>query len=532
MGRLVQMCGCLMCFVMFVSGALASEERTLQLQEITEEAVTFQADTGHDGSGQFTFWFPAGADELVLPISAGVVIDTSRSDSMKWLRKGSPWSLLELPIMGLRYGDQMVIVIAPWPHYAELITEDRIGIRFSLPPGRPEAAPIAIVAMRRATKDPLEVARQFRQWRENSPTTGVIPRPRSIHKKISDLPTAELLLGAPHIYLRGPALFSRHDIRENKWQQFARALALAAPGSFGSKLTDVFSDEQRSALKELDSTELPTNFLTNSLAYAIDEALSQRELLGLSAETSSQEIINHNKQALASAYAEYVNPPETWGDGISIPLLEALHEAGIDRAVLVLSDLYGRSVRPDVAAYAKRLGYLFGPYDSYHSIHPPDAKPDETWETAQFDLAGYETGRVINADGSGHHGFMGRGFHFSPQAAWPYMQNRIGGMLNQAPYSTWFIDCDATGECFDDYSPEHPATKVQDTMLRRERLAWLESSRRMVVGSEGGSVLFADVIHFGHGVHTPYIFHLDPAFRDRTSPYFIGSYCAGRYSRI
>jgi hypothetical protein len=46
----------------------------------------------------------------------------------------------------------------------------------------------------------------------------------------------------------------------------------------------------------------------------------------------------------------------------------------------------------------------------------------------------------------------------------------------------------------------------------------------MVVGSEGGSVLFADVIHFGHGVHTPFIGHLDPSFSDPQSPHFLGRY--------
>ncbi len=44
----------------------------------------------------------------------------------------------------------------------------------------------------------------------------------------------------------------------------------------------------------------------------------------------------------------------------------------------------------------------------------------------------------------------------------------------------------------------------------------------MVVGSEGGSILFADVIDFGHGVHTPYIGHLDPAFTNPASPSFLG----------
>ena len=44
----------------------------------------------------------------------------------------------------------------------------------------------------------------------------------------------------------------------------------------------------------------------------------------------------------------------------------------------------------------------------------------------------------------------------------------------------------------------------------------------MVVGSEGGAVLFADVIHCGHGVHTPYIGHLAAGFKDKNSPHYLG----------
>lgn len=60
--------------------------------------------------------------------------------------------------------------------------------------------------------------------------------------------------------------------------------------------------------------------------------------------------------------------------------------------------------------------------------------------------------------------------------------------------------------------------------LRRDRLRWLESDHAMVVGSEGGSALFADVIHYGHGVHTPYIGHLDKRFRDPESPLPVAEY--------
>ena len=370
--------------------------------------------------------------------------------------------------------------------------------------------------------DALEVARGFREWRRTAGDTGAIPRPRSLTQKITDLEKVNRLLGAPHFYLWGPALFSRHDIPRNKWVPFARALRNAPPESLGGKLVTSFPKDQRSALEELAAAEWPMDYLTVGLAGAIDTALAGRDLLGQNPEVPAAEVIRRNQKALADAFGSFLNPPESWGDGMSMSLLNSLHEAGIDQALLVLSDLYGRSFRPEVVAQAEKLGYLLGPYDSYHSVHSPTAGPNDTWETAQFDRAAYEQGRVINADGSGHGGFKNRGYHFSPKAAWPYVQERVGRIVRQAPYSAWFIDCDATAECFDDFSPEHPATRIEDTKLRRQRLAWLESQHRMVVGSEGGSVLFADVIHFGHGVHTPYIGHLDPSFRDTQSPHYLG----------
>ena len=53
-------------------------------------------------------------------------------------------------------------------------------------------------------------------------------------------------------------------------------------------------------------------------------------------------------------------------------MLDALHNAGIELALLVLSDLYDRSVLLDLAAHAEQLGYLLGPYDSYHFVHSPN----------------------------------------------------------------------------------------------------------------------------------------------------------------
>ncbi|MBP7948796.1 MAG: hypothetical protein KA004_04005 [Verrucomicrobiales bacterium] len=503
------------------SVATPAEERTLRRDEISAIRTAFRAGIGE--AGHFTWWLPDGADAQVLPISAGIVVDASRADLMQMLRTGSPWSLAELPVLGMRFGEEQIVVIVPWPQYAELIVTDRLGIRFSAPKGRERAAPAEIVAQRRPA-DPLEVARCFREWRATATATGAIPRPRPLLRKMAELPKGDRLLGAPHIYLWGPTLFSRHDVPGTKWGAFAKALRDAPGESFGGTLVKSFSEEQRGGLRQLAAAEWPADYLTVGVAGAIDAALSRREMLRQDAAASDAEVIRRNRKALTEAFAEFVRPPESWGDGLSLPLLEALWQAGVERALLILSDLHGRAVRPEVVARAEALGYLLGPYDSYHSVHSPDAAPDETWETAQFGRTAYETGRIIRADGSGDAGFKNRGYHFSPKAAWPYVQERVNHITRQAPCTAWFIDCDATAECFDDFSAGHPATRVDDTTMRRQRLAWLESQHGLVVGSEGGSVLFADVIHFGHGVHTPYLGHLSPSFRDPKSPSFLGRY--------
>ncbi len=459
-----------------------------------------------DRDGRASFVLPANAEAFVMPFSAGIHIEAADDAGMAWLRKGSPWELLELPLFGARYGDQTLAVILPWPHYARLTIDDRVRVTFTMPQGRHDAAPCEVVAGWTADDDILAIARVFRRWRHAGQGLGVIPRPVRLTDKVSQRPGVARLLGAAHFYLWGNARFSHHDVANNRWGAFAKALGSAETGPIAD-LVGALDAEAREALRQLAAAEWPELWLKRQVASAIDSAFQRSpELAG----------------PLAEADLPGLRPKASWGDGASLPMLEALTSAGIDRAVLLTCDLYRDAVRADVVTRANTLGFVFGPYDSYHSVHSPDAAPDSTWETAQFDAEAYLRGRVINADGSGHAGFKGRGFHFAPASAWPYMQERVGSMRAEAPFSTWFIDCDATGQCFDDYSVDHPATRMDDMQQRRERLRWLTKTHQLVVGSEGGSVLFADVIDYGHGVDTPYIGHLDPALRDRSSAHFLG----------
>lgn len=89
----------------------------------------------------------------------------------------------------------------------------------------------------------------------------------------------------------------------------------------------------------------------------------------------------------------------------------------------------------------------------------PDISAQERWLLA--DEAAFRDGRIIKPAAEPQGGFNGRGFHFSPAAAWPYVQKRVGTVLAKNPYSAWFVDCDATAECFDDLSPLHPATRCK-----------------------------------------------------------------------
>ena len=260
-----------------------SAERTLTLAEITNKPATFRAEVG--SSGQFTWWLPAGAQQYILPISAGIVVDPARPELMRFLQKDSPWSLVELPALGLQYGNQLLVVIVPWPHYAELIVTNRLGIRFSLPKNRHDAAPAEIVALL-CPPDPLEVAHAFREWRRTAAKTDAIPKPRPLTQKIADLEKANRLLGAPHFYLWGAALFSHHDIPHDQWVPFAKALSAAPPDTLGATLLKSFSKDQRDALREQAAAQWPMDYLTVGVAKAIDAALSKRQLLALGPEVS------------------------------------------------------------------------------------------------------------------------------------------------------------------------------------------------------------------------------------------------------
>jgi len=214
-----------------------------------------------------------------------------------------------------------------------------------------------------------------------------------------------------------------------------------------------------------------------------------------------------------------------WSDGISVEMMDRFAGIGCQRLWLGLSSLRSGMQHPDTIRRAKDLGYLIGTYDAYHGIHDPDST--DASDTVCFDRHLYETGPILTADGSKIPGYLGRGYQLSPIAAWPYVKERVTRLMAEhpEPFNSWFIDCDAYGEVFDDYSELHPATQQDDVQARLHRMAWIRDTYGLVIGSEVGVAYSAPVIHFAHGMMTPVFGWGDPDLQeDESSQYYLGNW--------
>ena len=450
---------------------------------------------------------------------------------------------LSMPFWGLDLGDRTLTYILTNPFNNRILfnkteastlgmqvshtftpnwKEKRYGVRLSL-----------------GAASPVEPAKQYRRWLQQN---GEFV---SFAEKIKQTPAAEKLLGAAHAYLWGGKMLSRYDVTD--WKAFATKLSRGSnektAEAIESRIFSRLNTETQNAIQEIAQSDYSSNYVQRVVSRAISRQLEKPNFYNLSAwigislmpeaeqlgsrevsTLSSPELYRRNCLLLYAAFPHTLRPPNEWGDGLSVKLLERFAKNGLDRLWLGADSWQDGFRHPAAVAKAKELGYLIGPYDSYHSIHHPNEK--DTWETAQFDLSLYESGGIVNADGTKSGGFKKKGYHLSPLVTQPYVEDRVNGILTQMPtdFNSWFIDCDAYGELFDDYSPSHPATQLDDMNARLARMAWIRDTHNMVIGSEGGSAYAAGTIHFAHGMMSPVIGWGDPDMKDKASPYYIGGY--------
>ena len=519
--------------------------------ELIGDSLTFELiqDTPTDDTQSLTWPVIENTDAIhgyILPFFEGSYVpkdDTTWQDFLRELGPINTTAGLSMPFWGLDLGKRTLTYILTNPFNNQILfsktAADDLGMQVShtFTPNWEQKTYGMRISLGAAS--PVAPAKEYREWlQQNGEFVSFV-------EKVKKTPEVEKLLGAAHVYLWGGNLLSQYDVTD--WKTFATKLSRGGDEWTAKAVEEhIFSrlnTEAQTAVQNIAQSVHPSNSILRVVSRAISKQLEKPGFykpyawtgISFSSETekllsrklstlSLPELYRRNCLLLHAAFPNTLRHPDEWGDGLSVKLLERFSRNGLDRLWLGADSWQDGFRHPAAVAKAKKLGYLVGPYDSYHSIHHPTEK--NTWETAQFDLFLYESGAIVNIDGTKNRGFKQKGYHLSPLVAQPYVESRVNGIVAQMPtdFNSWFIDCDAYGELFDDYSPSHPATQLDDMKARLARIAWIRDTHDMVVGSEGGAAYAAATLHFAHGMMTPVIGWGNPDMKDKNSPYYIGGY--------
>ncbi|KEK24160.1 glycoside hydrolase [Bacillus gaemokensis] len=362
---------------------------------------------------------------------------------------------------------------------------------------------------------------------------------KTLQEKAKQNKKIEKLYGSAHFYFWNQNALSQSNVN---WPKLREKMNSPLFGWI-KELIQKYSKEpgELSVLEQVNKQDFIDKYQKNVVLRYINEALAMKEFYKedifpeIDGEASAllkkgvdhlteTELYNFNKYVLKSALGDAVDDIDKWGSADGTNILKEMKEADINHAWIGLPNWEQGFMQPEFVKQAEKMGYLVGPYDSYHSIHE---KGDKNWNTASFkDPSLFENATVAKKNGEKIQGFLGRGRKLNPTLSMPSVKERVSGILNNGiPFNSWFIDCDATGEIYDDYSAEHITTQEQDLKARLARMDYIAKEKGMVVGSEGGNDFASQVIAFAHGIETPVIKWDDEDMRkNKTSPYYVGGY--------
>jgi hypothetical protein len=480
-------------------GAVAVSVSVKPSVKNAQASVRFEA----DGASRFTWPFYGTPDESVsyiLPKAEGLLMEPRDAiwRTVAWPRELDTLETFSLPLWGVMGKGWTITYLMTNPFDNTMSFRDTerglswsVAHEFNRLWRKKEFGYDIIVG----PESPVEPARQFRRRLMEA---GQFV---SMKHKISRTPEADKLPGAAHVYLWTLGVLGRDDVKD--WKALARTLA-ASNDPF------VIAIRQRiggsAELKQIAETGKPGAWQKREILAVLGQAIREPA----------------DRRRVFAAFPGAFAPVEQWGDGVSAKQFDRFRSKGLDRLWLGISSLDQVQGQADAVEAARNRGYLIGPYDSYDSIHAPGTK--DTWETAQFDAELYEKGSIAGPDGSKPFGFQKKGHWLSSIAARPYVERRVGRTFADFPFNSFFMDCDATGDMRDNYAPAFLATKADDMRERLSRMQWVVDRYKTPIGSEDGWWFAAPVIHFAHGMMTPYFGWGDARLQNKSSPYYLGGY--------
>lgn len=518
-----------------ISWSYPKEQIRVQLG-LKEEYLEVQITSEREEENSFV-WPSISARQYYLPLGEGKRVP---ADDAAWIhyldqKEMSVIEQFSMPFWIASTEDHCVLFIMETPYRALMNFSARPSLSFAVSQEFPEIDENKTVSYRIyvTDKDPVSGAKIYRNYvKEKGQFV-------TLAQKAEQNPNIEKLYGAPFLYLWGEFVISSDDVNWKEFRRFVDSPIMEYCRSFAADMEN--GEEFEQALAELENQDYVTINQKNVICSYLSQVMRQadfwnpevftestqqmKEILqnGYDSLTEPQKLRLH-KHALSANLPGVFHDAESWMDGSTLGLLKGLKEAGIDRAWIGLNSWEQAYAKPELVAQAADVGYLIASYDSYHSIHAPGK---EQWITASFeDQTLYENATVTDRNGEKERGFQNVGRKLNPTLSMPSVKARMEGILsNNLLFNSWFIDCDATGEIYDDYTPGHITTKEQDLAARLERMAYIRDQYQLVVGSEGGNDFAAPTIAFAHGIELKSFSWMDADMKsNRDSEYFIGKY--------
>ncbi|MGM0213815.1 glycoside hydrolase [Enterococcus sp. AZ109] len=384
--------------------------------------------------------------------------------------------------------------------------------------------------------DPVAVAKLYQKNRiENKQFT-------SLADKAKTTPEVNKLIGAPHIYFWQSRILTTDDVKWQKLQKEDHQKLYQHVGDLLERYSEDGRTEFDNAIAALNNGEAykyekntVLTGLNTVLAYPdfydteVLPALNQKDqeyLEKTKDDMPTEKRFAINKQLLKGELKDSTVALDQWGQSTSSEVMNDMKASGINHAWIGLANWNQGLINPQFVQTAKKDGYLIGPYDSYQSIHET---PSIDWNTAGFknneDV--YNNKTIMKPSGEYVSGFLGKGRKVNQTLIDDEWQYRMKSTTSkEVPFNTWFLDTDAAGEIYNDFSPEHLTSMTEDVQARLKRAAGM-AEKGLVIGTETGNDYFNQGMVFAHGLETPVIAWSDPDMREnKESPYYVGGYAA------
>ncbi|MGL5647090.1 MAG: glycoside hydrolase [Clostridium sp.] len=362
---------------------------------------------------------------------------------------------------------------------------------------------------------------------------------KTLEQKEKENPNVKKLVGAPEIYLWNNRVIEPENIN---FQNFIKELTPEIKKRMISILEKAGGDNaQIQAIQQIGTEDYVDNYDKNLITSAITTVCMSKEFysseLFKNNNKEVQELLNEGvnnlnqvqtiklnelllKEAMPNAFTDI----NTWADSATTDIINDLKESGITKAWIGFNNWTQAYMKPQMVTDAVNDGYLVAPYDSYTSIQDPGSA---SWDTADFkDKSLYNDATMKNEEGQYRTGFKNKGRLLNPTLAMPSVKDRVNTILNNIPdFNSWFVDCDAAGQVFNDYSKNHTTTKSENIQARLERLNYIGNDKHMIVGSEGGDDYASQVLDYAQGIDSKPISWMDKeTMQNKKSEYYTGAY--------